>query len=170
MDRFGRISVRQGRSIVQCCKDAGISRSLFYEIRDGNRAISDKVWAKLENAERAAGLKINAPCDTLEGSNSDLKNAESVVRDGKVKYPASRIARKIHLPEFKLPPEFEKLDKISAMVSTVREEFDRKIQEAVGDFPMAELIARMDAANAWPPSAEDAELSPALLMIKYQPP
>lgn len=56
LDRFRQISVRRGKSIVQCCKDADIARSLFYEIRDGNRAVSDKVWAKLQAAEEAAGI------------------------------------------------------------------------------------------------------------------
>jgi len=36
------------------CKEIGVARSLVYEIKEGRREPTEKVWKKLEAAERAA--------------------------------------------------------------------------------------------------------------------
>lgn len=56
LDRFHKLSVRFGGNTVQTCREIDLSRSLFYEIRDGKRPIKDKTWRKLEGAERKAGI------------------------------------------------------------------------------------------------------------------
>jgi hypothetical protein len=62
LDRFHTLSVRFGGSVVQTCRAIDMSRSLFYEIRDGRRHLTEKAWRKLEAAERAAfGVGDHAP-------------------------------------------------------------------------------------------------------------
>lgn len=56
LDRSSVLAVRLSLSVVQCCKKIGISRSLFYEIRDGKREVTDKMMARLEQAEKDAGI------------------------------------------------------------------------------------------------------------------
>jgi hypothetical protein len=156
LDRFNQLSVQIGLSIVQCCKNAGISRSLFYEIRDKNRAVSDKVWRKLERAERLAGISPAGQVAAAENAGSSGNPKDPPPQPGK-----------------KVSSEMDPLQTLQAQVAAIQARLDATfspIQKIVSEFPMAELISRMQAANAWPPSPEDGKLSPALLMLKYAPP
>jgi len=87
LDRFNHTVVQSGLSLVQFCKKADISRSLFYEIRDGNRAVSDKVWRKLEAAEEDFGVNIekgsSVPRGTLEkGSDAETSGNPNETEKG----------------------------------------------------------------------------------------
>lgn len=139
-------------SIVQCCARAGISRSLFYEIRDGNRAVSDKVWLKLEAAERAAGVGAADPPPKSGGTSG------FVVRESEVDY---RVEKK--------PPIFPtRLDEIAAMLAGCQEELAALAAEPP-DFSLESLIFWMKQAQAWPPNEDDEKLSPGQLWKKYGP-
>lgn len=141
LDRFNQLSVQTGLSIVQCCKNAGISRSLFYEIRDGNRAVSDKVIRKLEQAERTAGI-------------------HAVAEPGPVGMAGSQAA-----PESsgEKPPGTEDPFSFQAQIDAL------KSQIQVSAFTLAELETRMVSARAWPASPSDRQLTPAQLWGKYAP-
>ena len=56
LDRVGKLSVLYGFSTVQTCIKIGLARSLYYQIKDGKRPITAKLWRKLEEAERTAGI------------------------------------------------------------------------------------------------------------------
>ena len=58
MDTFERLSVRSGWKTAEACRQIGISRSLFYELRDGKREVTAKMEARLREAEREAGMGI----------------------------------------------------------------------------------------------------------------
>lgn len=138
---------------------------MLFAYRSGKSEPTLKAWRKLEAAERAAGIHQ----DTSAGDTGIAGNK------GQVKYPTAREARKNTHPEkgfsdLYAAPGFSKLEEISAKISAVQEEFQQTVQQATAGFSMEELIFRMQAANAWPPSPEDGKLSPALLMLKYQPP
>lgn len=65
LNRWECLRVRTGLKTVQLCGFADISRSLFYAIRDGSREPTGKLFAKLEAAERAAGI-VPAPVRAAE--------------------------------------------------------------------------------------------------------
>lgn len=138
---------------------------MMHAYRSGKYPISPKAWRKLEAAERAAGIAVIG----------DQEEGGSVGKEGHVKYPTAREAKnnpppEKGLPAFTPPSGFSRLEEISARINAVQEDFQQAIQQATAGFSMEELISRMQAANAWPPSPEDAKLSPAFLMLKYQPP
>ena len=155
LDRFGRISVRQGKSIVQCCKDAGIARSLFYEIRNGNRAVSDKVWAKLEQAELKAGIVVGVDQGTGGFADRSANPKDSPVAPGEKVSADATLFQSQTLEE---------------QVRQMREQF-RQIQSAFqsAPFTLAELESWMRTAGAWPASEADRQLSPGTLWRKYAP-
>ena len=83
LDRWDRLSVRTGLNTVHLCEFADISRALYYAIREGSRAPTDKVLAKLAVAEAAAGISAPKPESAKsEGNAKDLaadsKNSLSV--------------------------------------------------------------------------------------------
>ena len=126
----------------------GISAAMFYAYRTGKYPISLKAWRKLEAAEKAAGLtSTDRPPDTRQQSSF-------AVRDAEVEYRAS--------PK----TTFSRLDEISGAVASLQQEID-SMRLLANEYSLGDLISRMQASGAWPPSPEDAKLSPSLLMLKY---
>ena len=80
---------KHGESLVKTCKESGITRSLFYEIRDGKRTVSDKVWRKLEAAERAFGIAPlgGTPAESsISPKQTGIGETAHLVRDDPVPY------------------------------------------------------------------------------------
>jgi len=75
LDRFNNLSVRIGQNTGQTCKTAGISRSLFYEIRDGKRDLTAKMEDRLSYAEKAA--ELNAASGDIAESLTKVEDLES---------------------------------------------------------------------------------------------
>ena len=65
LDSVEKLSVLYGFSTVQTCIKIGLARSLYYQIKDGKRPITDKLWRKLEAAEQAAGIGEKKPGDVF---------------------------------------------------------------------------------------------------------
>jgi hypothetical protein len=56
--RTDDLAVRLGVNVQDLPDKIGISRASLFSYRTGNRPLTSKAWAKLEAAERAAGLGI----------------------------------------------------------------------------------------------------------------
>lgn len=61
LDRFDALAVRLSASVAATCREVGISRSLFYELRDGRRPLTAKMEQRLTEAERRAGIGRSPP-------------------------------------------------------------------------------------------------------------
>ena len=61
LDSFESLSVRCGWKTAEACRRIGISRSLFYELRDGAREVTSKMESRLEQAELEAGIGVESP-------------------------------------------------------------------------------------------------------------
>ncbi len=129
---------------------------MVHGYRSGTYPITAKSWQKLEAAELAAGIEP-IPVD---------ENCENAVRDREVEYRVTPSP-----PIFSPPPALERVRELSDQVAKIQAELAGLADlGVVREFPMDELISRMKAAGAWPPSKEDGKLSPSVLMLKYPAP
>jgi len=85
LDRFGQLNALHGESLVKTCKFSGIARSLFYEIRDQKRTVSDKVWKKLEAAERRAGIVTKSDSNAESSTSPKKIDVSEVTHSSSVK-------------------------------------------------------------------------------------
>lgn len=51
LDKFDQFCVRNGLKVKEACERVGISRSLFYDLRDGKREVTLKMEERLNRAE-----------------------------------------------------------------------------------------------------------------------
>ncbi len=154
--RTDTLAVRLGLSVQDLPAVTGFSRASLFAYRSGKRPISSKSWRKLEHAERLAGISPAGQVAAAENAGSSGNPKDPPPQPGK-----------------KVSSEMDPLQTLQAQVAAIQARLDATfspIQKIVSEFPMEELISRMQAANAWPPSPEDGKLSPALLMLKYAPP
>lgn len=59
----------------------GISKAMFYAYRKGASRISGKVWARLEEAERAAGIGGEAGGTVVSGPPAEYKARDKSMED-----------------------------------------------------------------------------------------
>ena len=69
LDSVDTLAVLHDFSTVQTCAKIGLSRSLYYQIKDGKRPITDKVWRKLDEAKRTAGIGEKKPGDVFRSGD-----------------------------------------------------------------------------------------------------
>jgi hypothetical protein len=144
-ERTEVLSRKIGVIISDLPRKIGVSNSMFHAYRSGNYPISAKAWRKLEAAELAAGIGV--------------PETDSALNEAFVNYPARQPPPQND--PFSDPRFLAVQSQIAAMQS--------QITTAMGDFSLEDLIARMTAAGAWPPSPEDRKLRPGELLAKYPP-
>ena len=74
--RTDNLAVRLGKNVQDLKGILGISRRTLFECRSADSAVSGKTWAKLEAAERAAGILPAAP-DPVRTAESEGKLKDS---------------------------------------------------------------------------------------------
>jgi hypothetical protein len=73
LDRFSALGVRLDLNTLQTCRKVGISRSLFYEIRDRKREVTIKMLERLAAAEKFGDPML---------SRIEAAKATAVVQEG----------------------------------------------------------------------------------------
>jgi hypothetical protein len=81
LDRFEKLTVRIGQSTAAACKTVGISRSLFYEIRDGKREPTLKMLERLRQAEASAIADEAGSVESGNAKSSGEVNELPVARE-----------------------------------------------------------------------------------------
>jgi hypothetical protein len=153
--RTDLLADRLGLILSEIPQKIGISKAMMYAYRAGNSRITNKVWLKLERAERAAGIhQDTVPAEPAKaGSSASPKEFFDLVeKKERVKDP--------------FPPSLARLQAITAQVQADL----AALQAGLHEFPMVELVRRMTAAHAWPPTGPDLELTPSELYHKYPAP
>jgi hypothetical protein len=128
---------------------------MLYGYRSGKYPITAKALRKLEQAEQLAGIhQDTVPAETAKaGSYASPKEFFDLVeKKERVKDP--------------FPPSLARLQAITAQVQADL----AALQAGLHEFPMVELVRRMTAAHAWPPTGPDLELTPSELYHKYPAP
>ena len=87
LDRANALAVRNGLSTSALCRTIGISRSLFYDIKDGQRDATEKMLGRLRDAEAACSPQAAPPaveephvCGGVEARIASLEDAVGQAR------------------------------------------------------------------------------------------
>ncbi len=162
--RTEAISLKTGLKLSDLPDYIGVSDSMFFAYRSGKQPISAKAWRKLAAAEVEAGLVEPTGSDSDEARNSreDLKTSpldavES--QPGNRSIPAQTSPMEIHLVMRRLAKIYEDLALIQAQLAAAM--LPRP------EPSVANIIASMNSAGAWPPSEEDGKLTVRQLLEKY---
>jgi hypothetical protein len=139
--RTDSLALRLGINVQDLPPIIGIGRASLFSYRSGNRPITRKAWLKLAAAENSTSAARASP--GLESS---------VVREDPVEYGA----KKGNLEQD--PSVIGMLEKLDARLKVL--ELPVKFED---------LMARMAAANAWPPQIQDRKLTLSELLEKYPP-
>lgn len=67
LDRFNAYAVRNSFKTAEACRNIGISRSLFYNLRDRKRDVTLKMEHRLADAENLARSKEKPALVTTKG-------------------------------------------------------------------------------------------------------
>jgi len=155
-DFFSRtdlLASRLGLNLSELPSKIGISKAMLYAYRSGKHRITNKVWFKLEQAERAAGIHPPSEREPEKAAGVDQEKGS---------------------PDWLDAPISSDLQAQVAAISAEFQEFRLQMAELQRNFlpirhTMAELKARMQSAGAWPPSEADGQLTPVQLWQKYEP-
>ncbi len=96
LQRVDNYQFNQGVRRAQACRKIGISEGRLSEIRNFKVPVSDKMWRKLEAAEKAAGI---APAPKSQAYRSPFAEPPLEVRESLATYPirtAADIAFRAH--------------------------------------------------------------------------
>jgi hypothetical protein len=90
-----------------------MSRSLFYELRSGNRPITAKVWRKLETAEREAGIEKGQAdtCQFAPNTEKRVKLTPGTKSEGSEELTLEALAARMDRLEQLLETILDRLDR-----------------------------------------------------------
>lgn len=73
LEKFVRLSVGNGLKTAAACREFGISRSIFYDIRAGKREVTAKMEARLRQVEQLPQNRREAVINSLLPNMSDTQ-------------------------------------------------------------------------------------------------
>lgn len=139
LERTDALAEKLGISLRILAPVMDISVASLFGYRNGSIPVSKKAWSKLERSEIAAGL--HPPVDDIAESSINPNNTA--------------------------PPKDSFSDPRFLAVQAQLAALQAQLSPATRDFSLEDLIARMKAAGAWPPSPADGKLTPGQLLSKY---
>ncbi len=158
--RTENLSLILGVNLSDLPEKIGVSNSMFHAYRSGKYPISAKAWAKLEAAERAAGIGNGQSANAENYGNPNIPPAtglkyddESIVRDeGRPRSPDPLRDEALR----KSRERFEKRDQIgSRKLEAVLGEIRERLEDALHSPPQhtetlfAECRTRLDELQNW---------------------
>lgn len=156
LDRFDTLAVRFSGSTAKTCRALGMSRSLFYELKSGNRPITSKVWRKLEEAEKGVGIEQGHFVSRETKSNREEKGI--------------LVSHETERKESDAREWSDAIDAAMARLGIAPADLAEQLQRSAEALrvTMADIKAIGERIGRWPPPDEDLRKPPWMVLNEWK--